>query len=125
MKAVAAGRQRKLQRNVHLLAGVLLLGYVYAPAPSRVQELVRFLVFPLLVATGVAMWQAPRIRRLRKSAGSRLHTRSRARSLFGRSTADTASTARRAAALSRVSSFEDQAPTPSPLRRQHPPPARA
>jgi hypothetical protein len=77
MKALAAGRQRKLQRSVHLLAGVLLLGYVYAPAPVRVQELIRFLVFPLLVATGVAMWQAPRIRRLRKSARSQLHTRSR------------------------------------------------
>jgi hypothetical protein len=77
MKARTAGRQRKLQRNVHLLAGALLLGYVYAPAPSRVQELVRFIVFPLLVATGIAMWQAPRIRRLRKSAGSRLPTRSR------------------------------------------------
>jgi len=70
MKAMTVRQQRQLQRTVHLLAGVLLLGYVYAPAPSRVQELVRFLMFPLLVATGVAMWQAPRIRRLRKSAGS-------------------------------------------------------
>ena len=77
MKAMTAGRQRKLQRNVHLLAGVLLLSYVYAPAPSRMQELARFLVFPLLVATGIAMWQAPRIRRLRKSAESRLPTRLR------------------------------------------------
>jgi hypothetical protein len=73
MNALTAGQQRKLQRSVHLLAGALLLGYVYIPAPSRMQEFVRFLVFPLLVATGVAMWQAPRIRRPRKAATSRRH----------------------------------------------------
>jgi hypothetical protein len=71
MKAMAARQQRKLQRSVHLVAGVLLLSYVYAPAPSAMQDLVRFFVFPLLVATGIAMWQAPRIRRLRRSAESR------------------------------------------------------
>ena len=76
MTAMTAGQQRKLQRAVHLIAGVLLLGYVYAPAPGRIQDLIRFLVFPLLVVTGVAMWQAPRIRRLRRSAGSQRHTRS-------------------------------------------------
>jgi hypothetical protein len=74
MKATTPGQQRRLQRSVHLLAGLLLLGYVYVPAPDPVQELVRLLVFPLLVATGVAMWQAPRIRRLRRSAESRRHS---------------------------------------------------
>jgi hypothetical protein len=84
MTAMAAGQQRKIQRIVHLIAGVLLLGYVYVPAPGGVQELVRFLVFPLLAATGVAMWQAPRIRRLRKSAASRRRNRpQRDRALAG------------------------------------------
>jgi hypothetical protein len=31
MKAMAAGRQRRLQRSVHLLAGVLLLGIDRTP----------------------------------------------------------------------------------------------
>lgn len=76
MKKMAAGQQRKLERTAHLLAGVILVGYVYVPAPSLVQELVRFLVFPLLVASGLAMWQAPRIRRLRRAARRWRHARS-------------------------------------------------
>jgi hypothetical protein len=76
MTVMAAGQQRKIQRTVHLVAGVLLLGYVYVPAPGGLQVLVRFFVFPLLAATGVAMWQAPRIRRLRKSVASRRRNRS-------------------------------------------------
>ena len=68
-----AGQQRKLQRTLHLVAAALLLGCVYAPAPSPVQDLVRFVVFPLLVVTGVAMWQAPRVRRFLRTARSRQH----------------------------------------------------
>ena len=72
MNKLGAGQQRRMQRRVHIVAGVLVLGYVYAPVPSGAQGIVRLLVLPLLVATGVAMWQAPRLRRLRKAASSRM-----------------------------------------------------
>src|SRR5215207_7943131 len=36
---------------------------------QQLQDAVRFIVLPLLVVTGIAMWQAPRIRRLRKTVG--------------------------------------------------------
>jgi hypothetical protein len=68
MTAITARQQRKLQRTVHVLAGAAVLGYVYVPAMGAVRELIRFLLLPLLVATGVAMWQAPRLRRLWKPA---------------------------------------------------------
>jgi hypothetical protein len=63
---MTASQQRKLQRAVHLTASTLLLAYVYAPVDDRLQNLVRAVVFPLLLLTGLAMWQAPRIRRVLK-----------------------------------------------------------
>lgn len=64
---MTAGQQRKVQRVVHMAAAVLLLVYVYAPLEAQLQDAVRFVVLPVLIVTGIAMWQAPRIRRLRKT----------------------------------------------------------
>jgi thiosulfate reductase cytochrome b subunit len=68
---MTAGQQRKVQRAVHLAAAALLLGYVYAPVDGQLQDVVRFIVFPLLTLTGIAMWQAPRIRRRLVAARAR------------------------------------------------------
>ena len=64
---MTAAQQRKVQRVVHLAAALLLVAYVYAPLEAQLQDAVRFIVLPVLVLTGTAMWQASRIRRLRKS----------------------------------------------------------
>jgi hypothetical protein len=66
---MTAAQQRRAQRAVHLVAGLVLLAYLYAPLEEQLQDAVRFLVLPLLVVTGIAMWQAPRLRRLRKRMG--------------------------------------------------------
>jgi hypothetical protein len=63
---VTASQQRRAQRAVHLVAGLVLIAYLYAPLEEQLQDAVRFVVLPLLVVTGIAMWQAPRLRRLRK-----------------------------------------------------------
>jgi thiosulfate reductase cytochrome b subunit len=68
---MTAGTQRKLQRVVHLAAAVVLLAYVYAPLEAQLQDFVRFMVFPLLGLTGIAMWQAPRLRGTLKAARGR------------------------------------------------------
>jgi hypothetical protein len=60
-------RQRRAQRAAHLLAAVVLLAYVYAPVDSRLEDVVRFAVFPVLALTGIAMWQSARIRRALRS----------------------------------------------------------
>jgi hypothetical protein len=61
-----AKRTRTAQRGVHLFTGLVLVVYVYAvPATdSLLAAVIRWLVLPLLVATGLAMWQWPRLRRL-------------------------------------------------------------
>lgn len=64
---MTAAKQRKLQRVVHLVAAVALLGNVYLPLGSEAADFVRFVAFPVLLASGMAMWQAPRIRRTLKS----------------------------------------------------------
>lgn len=64
---MTAAQQRRAQRVVHLAAAFVLIAYLYAPLEAQLQDAVRFVVLPLLVVTGIAMWQAPRIRRLRRS----------------------------------------------------------
>ena len=65
-----AAQQRKAQRSVHLITGLTLIVYVYAPLPLHMERLVQLLFLPVLVATGIATWQAPRIRRLMRRARS-------------------------------------------------------
>jgi thiosulfate reductase cytochrome b subunit len=58
------GSLRRAQRRAHLLGGLLLIAYVYAPLEPQIEDLVRFVVVPVVVLTGVAMWQAARFRRI-------------------------------------------------------------
>lgn len=61
-------QQRKAQRGVHLVAALMLVAYVYAPGATHLQDAVRFVGIPVLAVSGMAMWQAARIRRLRRAA---------------------------------------------------------
>jgi hypothetical protein len=56
---------RDQQRLAHLVAGALLVLYVYLPAtPGTVlQAAIRWVTLPLLLITGVLMWQWPKVRR--------------------------------------------------------------
>lgn len=56
--------RRTLQRRAHLAEAVVLFGYVYLPLGDDVELIARFAAFPLLVLSGIAMWQWPRILRL-------------------------------------------------------------
>jgi len=67
----SAARQRVLQRAMHFVAALLVLFLVYAPGGEHVAQMVRWAALPLLLATGIAMWKAPRIRRLLKRMGAR------------------------------------------------------
>lgn len=57
-------RLRDLQRAVHLVGGLLLAAYVYTPLRDLPSFglLVQLAVVPAVVATGLAMWQLPRLR---------------------------------------------------------------
>jgi hypothetical protein len=67
MAAMSPGAQRRAQRRLHLLAGAVLAAYVYAPLGAELADVVRFAIFPILAVTGIAMWQAARIRRALRS----------------------------------------------------------
>lgn len=57
------GRQRRVQRGVHLVAGAVLLATAYAPITSSWRDVIRWVILPILVVTGLWMWNAARIRR--------------------------------------------------------------
>jgi hypothetical protein len=61
-----AKRTRVRQRRLHLVAGFVVMVYVYADpaADSPLTLAVRWLLLPLLAVSGAVMWQWPRIRRL-------------------------------------------------------------
>jgi thiosulfate reductase cytochrome b subunit len=63
-----ARRTRVTQRWVHLVSALVVLVFIYlTPDPDSVfVTVVRWVGFPVLAATGIAMWQWPRIRRLRR-----------------------------------------------------------
>jgi len=61
--SVSRRQVRDLQRVAHLVAGVLLLAYVYlAPTVDGVVWLVQWVVVPVGVLSGIALWKWPRIR---------------------------------------------------------------
>lgn len=63
-----------LQRAIHLGAALLVVFLVYSPGGEQVAPVVRWVALPLLIATGIAMWQAPRVRRLLKRTRARSET---------------------------------------------------
>jgi hypothetical protein len=80
------GQQRKAERAAHLAAAFLVVAYVYLPLGGLAENLIRWVALPALVASGVAMWQAARLRRALKRVraggpspiGRRLTDRARA-----------------------------------------------
>ncbi|MEJ3750459.1 hypothetical protein WEI85_45280 [Actinomycetes bacterium KLBMP 9797] len=58
-------KTRDRQRLAHMAAGALLVLYVYLPGSpgTALQAATRWVILPLLVITGVSMWQWPKIRR--------------------------------------------------------------
>lgn len=78
MAAMTPATQRKAQRFAHLAAAIVLAGYIYAPIGEPLQHVVRSVVFPLLAVTGIAMWQAARIRRTLRARRGRGKVRTRA-----------------------------------------------
>ncbi len=59
-------RVRDLQRAVHLTGGLLVMAAIYSPMGDQavLEVLVRGVAIPAMLVTGLAMWQAARLRRL-------------------------------------------------------------
>jgi hypothetical protein len=67
-KPGGARRVRTAQRWVHLTSAALLLAFIYLTpnTDSTLMDLIRWVGVPVLAASGIAMWQWPRIRRVRR-----------------------------------------------------------
>jgi hypothetical protein len=69
---MSSATKRSILRWIHIVLGIPIAGYIYSPfseIPNYAAP-VRFVFFPILVLTGLWMWQGPVVRRLfsRKSA---------------------------------------------------------
>ncbi|MFI6679831.1 hypothetical protein [Kribbella sp. NPDC050470] len=62
---------RDRQRLAHLVAGIAVVAYVYAPGAPALEAAVRWVILPLLAASGVLMWQWPKVRRLARKLRTR------------------------------------------------------
>jgi hypothetical protein len=64
------GKQlRDAERAVHIAAGVILLAIVFTPLGDAViGQALRFAVAPMLVASGILMWQHARVTRIMRGA---------------------------------------------------------
>ena len=59
-------KQRDVLRSAHLVAAVILIAYLYTPLGDNAvfNIMVRAMVVPVMVVTGLLRWQMPRIRKL-------------------------------------------------------------
>ena len=71
-RRITPRRVRFLERLMHLVTGTALVTYVYAtPGPESAFTVgIRWLV-PIVVFSGIAMWQGPRLRRYLRKRGAR------------------------------------------------------
>ena len=65
-------RVRYLERLMHMITGTALVTYVYlTPGPDSAFTVgIRWLV-PIVIGSGMAMWQGPRVRRYLRRRGAR------------------------------------------------------
>lgn len=63
---ISNNRIRTIQRTMHLVASGYLLLYFYTPLGNDqiATMIIRGLVIPMLILTGLVMWQLPRLSKL-------------------------------------------------------------
>ena len=70
--------QRAIFRWIHLILSIPIIGYIYSPFENLpgYAPLTRFVFLPMMVLTGLWMWQGQTVRRLfsKKSAAHRSDT---------------------------------------------------
>jgi thiosulfate reductase cytochrome b subunit len=66
---VTAKKLRDVQRVVHFIAAAVVLAYIYTPLNDNPISgvMVKVMAVPMLVGSGLLMWQMPRLRRWRRA----------------------------------------------------------
>ncbi|MFZ6009457.1 MAG: hypothetical protein ACOYXT_03845 [Bacteroidota bacterium] len=60
-----AATERKVIRGIHLIASVPIVGYIYGPVAEKPEAafVVRIILFPLVILTGLWMWKGHVVKR--------------------------------------------------------------
>lgn len=63
---MTSATKRSILRWIHIVLAIPIAGYVYSPFASLPDYAgpTRYVFFPLIVLTGVWMWQGPAVKRL-------------------------------------------------------------
>jgi hypothetical protein len=58
--------QRSIHRWIHILFSIPIIGYIYSPFEEipKYAAPTRYVFLPVLVLSGLWMWQGPRVRKL-------------------------------------------------------------
>ena len=63
---MTSAAKRTILRSVHILVGLPLIGFIYGP-PAEVEQyryMFQYVLFPLLVLSGVLLWKGHVVQRL-------------------------------------------------------------
>lgn len=63
-----ASTERKIIRWFHIIASIPILGFVYGPVSTipEAANMVRWVILPAVILSGLWLWQGQRIRKLGK-----------------------------------------------------------
>ena len=63
---MTSAAKRSILRWIHIIFSIPIFGYVYSPFDQipNYAPMVRFIFLPILVLSGLWMWQGPAVRRL-------------------------------------------------------------
>ena len=62
---IKASTERKIIRWLHIVVSIPIIGYIYGPV-SKIPEavtMIRFVLFPLVVLSGLWMWKGAALKR--------------------------------------------------------------
>jgi thiosulfate reductase cytochrome b subunit len=62
---VKAATERKIIRWFHIITSIPIIGYIYGPVATIPEAVtaVRYVLFPLVILTGLWMWKGPLVKR--------------------------------------------------------------
>lgn len=65
-----ASTERKIMRWVHIILGIPIVGYLYGPVSTIPVSamIVRWIIFPLLVLTGLWLWKGQWVKKRLRGA---------------------------------------------------------
>jgi hypothetical protein len=70
-----AATERKIIRWVHIIGSIPIIGYIYGPVKNfpHAVSAIRWVLFPVIVLSGLWLWQGYRVRKWIRAIRARRH----------------------------------------------------